>query len=1464
MIKKKNTFRKFASFLLAILMILPFMPIKEVRANEYIKSEPPLEAKKVVWSKQNQIKATMTWDPKERWDGSGRAAKFYAFKGQLINTNWIYDENGDSYFCIEPGVTLSTTQSYYRAGEYDGKMAEEIKLAVAFLYNMDFVDGQWILKDKPSFNAEIQLNSVIWALLGRARSNAEWMRNNVVAEITKRINQQMSGSYANPEHFAGEVKIYRYETKDRKAQTILGYSFKLEEKETKSSFSLKKESTNPDYVSGNPNYSLAGAEYGIYESQNNAMNDKNRLGTFTSDLNGDTNTLELQKGTYYIKETKSPKGYELDPKPYKVELSGEGQTFTVKDKPKTDPLSLMLKKTDVNGVGLADAEFEVKYYEELTSDVSGVTPKYTWKFKTDEDGRLSFDDKYKIGGDEIPKDESGNPAGYIGTYTLQETKAPSGYVLDDTLHIRQLKEEGGASVLTFNAPTQPNESQKMRFTLQKEDLVNKIAHTEGSLEKAIYDVIVVESVDKDLKKGDVVKTVETDKDGKVLVDELELGIYDVVEKTPSKGYSLNPVAVRVEGREDNSGNEYTSNVVQTKTNSKALLDLLNEKIEDLNTLNRINANGEDYRRFDKVNEREINLEKKDNPTVYTNELAQYGRISLTKHADGEKGEEDSTQSGERRPEANITFDVYNLKNEKVDSFTTDSFGRATSKYLEQGRYRVSQVTKAPGLINVEDFYVDIEGDFKEYQYNLENYQNLKYLQIVKIDEETGKEILQKGVAFKLLDENKEEIHQDIHYPETKALTEFVTNEKGMVQLPNKIKPGIYYIREIKAPKGYFLDPNGEDLKIEIKDDNTKISIKKVENTPQKGELILEKKANILKATTEENGVTNLVFEEGSLANTKWHLIANEDIMSFDGQTKLHSKGDLVKEIVTNDKEKIVTKDIALGKYILKEVEVNSKYVLDQKEYEIEFTPQESSVKVDSKTERKFNERKEVEFEIVKEFEDSKHFSFNPKAEFGLFLKEDYTENGITIKKDSLIQKMTIEAQDIKENEESLSRVVKGSFKNIPIDGKFYVKELNVDDNYILDERNHDLSFDFANTQSKDHNKVSTKIENKLKKVGLSILKVEMGTIGEDQIPVAGAKYRLVAVDEAKGETTVGEYVTDKDGRFEINDLARGKYYLVEVESPKGYFLNGKKYEFDLTDKEHEEVVEATTENEKIPEIKTTAKDNKTGEKEINPIKEVEIIDIVKYKDLIVGKEYEMIGHLMDKETNKPILDKDGNMIKSSLKFIPQTRDGEVSLVFKLDGSLLRGKEIVAFETLYREGRKVAIHHDINDEGQTVKITDPKGKTYAKWENGEKEVEEGKTYKLVDTFKYENLIPGREHKLIAWVVFKDNGKAMTERKEITFTPDTSNGSVDVEFEIDTNKLGGRELVVFEELYDMERNLLVDHKDINDKDQTVKVIKRPETPKNPRTGDLGMLLPTTLLSLSSIILLFFRRKQRQLSK
>ena len=1470
MINKQEKLKRLISFLLAILFLFPFIPIKGVRANEFT-GEPPLEANGLSWSSPTKIESVYTWDPKERWDGSHRPGVFYGRKGATTTSMaWITDNKGNSYFCIEPGVSLSTKHTYYRAGEYDGKMAEEIKLAFAFMHNMKYVDGEWLPKDEPSFKSQLQLNSLIWDMLGRTETKTQWLKNNVIDKVYDKIKQQINGTYEHPEHFAGDVKIYRYETKDRKAQTILGYSFKPAEEEEdvviKSALSLKKESSTPELIQGNQNYTLDGAEYGIYESQNNAISDNDRLGTFVSDSNGNTNSIELSQGVYYIKEIKAPKGYELDTEIYEIDLKEPNQTFIVKDKPKTDPLSLMLKKTDNNGVGLAGAEFEVKYYQEIVSDVAGLTPTYTWVFKTNEEGILSFDEKYRTLGDNIPKDEVGNPAGTIGTYTIQETKAPKGYVLDDSLHIRQLKEESAISnALLFNAPSQKNESQKMRFTLQKEDLVNKAAHTEGSLEKAIYDVIVVESANKDLKAGDLVKTVETDKDGKILIDELELGTYDIVEKTPSKGYSLNPVAVRVKGQGDDSGAVYTSNVVQIKTNGKALVDLLNEKIEDLNTLNRINANGEEYRIFDKLSERQVNLEKKDNPKVYTNELAEYGRISLTKHADGEKGEEEATQSGKRRSEANIIFDVFNSKNEKVDSFTTDIFGRATSKYLEQGRYRVSQVTKAPGLINVEDFYVDIEGGFKEYQYNLENYQNLKYLQIVKIDEETGKEILQKDVSFKLLDENKKEIHQEINYPESEILTEFKTSEKGIVQLPNKIKPGIYYIREIKAPEGYYLDPNGEDIKVEIKDDNTKVIIQQVKNTPQKGGLILEKKANILKTTREENGITKLVFEEAYLSDTKWYLIANEDIMSFDGQTKIHSKGDLVQEIITNGKNNVVIEDLALGKYILKEVKVNSKYVLDTKEYEIEFTPQESSIKVDSKTERKFNERKTIEFEIVKEFEDSKHFTFNPKAEFGLFLKEDYTENGVTIKKDTLLQKMTLESQDIKEDKNSVSRTVTGSFKNIEIDGSFYVKELNVDDNYILDETNHDLSFDFSGTNTKNQNKVSTKIENKLKKVALSILKVEMGTIGEDQIPVAGAKYRLVAVDEAKGETTVGEYITDQDGRFEVKNLARGRYYLVEIQSPRGYFLNDERIDFDLRHKDHGEVIEARTENEKIPEIKTSAKDNKTANKEIDPTNKVEIVDNVKYKDLIVGKEYDLVGHLMDKETNKAIFDKDGKMVKSSLKFTPESRDGEVNLLFEIDASLLRGKEIVVFETLYREGRQVAIHHDINDQAQTVKITDPKGKTFAEWENKTKEVEEGQIYKLIDTFRYEDLIVGKEYKLIAYVVFRENGEILSEKKDLTFTPESKNGSIKVEFEIDTSKLGGKELVVFEELYDLEGNLLVDHKDINDDDQTVKVNNKPalevdrEIEKdNPKTGDFKIIANINAIVLAIAFMFLFDKK------
>lgn len=1227
---------------------------------------------------------------------------------------------------------------------------------------------------------------------------------------------------------------------------------------------LKKESTQPTYVQNNPNYSLQGAEYGLYASEVNAELNRNKLGTFITNANGETNTLEVPQGTYYVRETKAPKGYKINSKPERVEVKNQTNTFTVRDEPKTDPLSLMLKKTDENGKGLNDAIFEVKYYQEVTEKVEGLTPKYTWQFKTTSipdvgDGIIKFHDQNKVSGDPLPKDENGSFVGYIGTYTFKEIKAPEGYILDDTLQIRNLTENGADNVLVYNVPTKENKEQLMKFTIKKEDVITTNGQGSGTLEGAKYNVVLIESKYTDTPVNTVVREVTTDENGIAYVDNLPLGTYDIVEVENSYGYQVNEVAVRVQGLEDDLGGEYTTKVIQTSTNSKILIDLINSKIDELNTINKANANGEEYREIPHFEEKEFNQVISDNPTIITNELVEMGRITIQKHLDGQNGVENSQNSGDREKESGIKFNILNQNGEIVDEITTDKNGRATSLWLPLGTYTIKQVTKVEGVQNVTDFEVTIEGKFTEYVYTLENYTNLKYLQIVKIDKETGEKIPQKGIAFELYDANKKLVTQKLTYPETVELKQFETNEKGMVQLPESIKVGTYYIREVKAPEGYYLDPNGEDIEIQINDDDiTEVSIHVVENEPQKGKLVLNKTANQLIGTSVENGITKLIYEKGNLENTVWEIRAKEDIYSFDKVTLLFNQGDLVDTITTTKNGNDESIEMPLGKYTLQEISTGDKFVLDNNVYDIEFTPQTSEIRVDSQTVEKFNNRKQVEFTFDKVFEDSKYFTYEKSATFGLYLLDDYVENNVIIPKDSLIQTIEVNVTNNEINE-TLEKTVKGVFKDVEIDGRFYIKEIKTNDHYIIDNNIYPVEVTFDKDSDEITKIESATITNKLVEVKLELIKIETGSRNLDNNEakyVPNAIYQLVAVDEIKGETIMGRFVTDKYGKLVIKGLTQGKYYLEEIQAPDGYIINKNKTIFEVKD---DNDVKLELENEKRPEIKTKAKDKATGLQEVDPLKQVTIVDTVTYKDLIVGKEYTIKGYLMDKATNKEILNEKGERISSEVTFTAKERNGSIDLEFTINASQLRGKTIVVFESLYKDGIELTTHKDINDKDQSIEVRNPKIGTTATFENGKKEIVSNGKVKLFDKVEYKDLIVGKEYKLVGYVVLKENGKRITEFVELIFTPKEKNGFVEMEFEIDSDSFAGKELVVFEELYDLEGNLIAEHKDINDEGQTVKITEKPKTPKNPQTGDNG-IIQYFYLTVISILVLFVSKKRK----
>ena len=122
---------------------------------------------------------------------------------------------------------------------------------------------------------------------------------------------------------------------------------------------------------------------------------------------------------------------------------------------------------------------------------------------------------------------------------------------------------------------------------------------------------------------------------------------------------------------------------------------------------------------------------------------------------------------------------------------------------------------------------------------------------------------------------------------------------------------------------------------------------------------------------------------------------------------------------------------------------------------------------------------------------------------------------------------------------------------------------------------------------------------------------------------------------------------------------------------------------------------------KIPELGTTATID--GKKEFTANGDITIDDVVSYKHLTAGKEYTIKGVLMDKSTGKQFL-VDGKEVCSEVTFTPETADGEVTVSFTFDGSVItKETEIVAFETLYREGTEIAVHADIEDKDQTVTI-----------------------------------------------------------------------------------------------------------------------------------------------------------------
>lgn len=263
---------------------------------------------------------------------------------------------------------------------------------------------------------------------------------------------------------------------------------------------------------------------------------------------------------------------------------------------------------------------------------------------------------------------------------------------------------------------------------------------------------------------------------------------------------------------------------------------------------------------------------------------------------------------------------------------------------------------------------------------------------------------------------------------------------------------------------------------------------------------------------------------------------------------------------------------------------------------------------------------------------------------------------------------------------------------------------------------------------------------------------------------------------------------------------------------------------DLTDKDQ-------TVN--VPKIGTSLLNNATGIHLAAKSTSITLVDTVDYENLLPGT-YTMKGTLYDAKTGNPLKKADGSEITASKTFTvtTSTASGTVDIEFTFDSTIYEGAiTTVAYEKLFSGNTEIANHEDISDVEQTVYIPDIKTTFYDRNLADDKDTAtNAKSVTLVDTVKYENLIPNKEYTLTAEIMIKGttptalkdkNGNAVVATK--TFKPSTANGEVDVVFNnVDTTLCEGQTLVCYETLkYD--NVTLVIHADINDNDQTVKVPK-----------------------------------------
>ena len=628
--------------------------------------------------------------------------------------------------------------------------------------------------------------------------------------------------------------------------------------------------------------------------------------------------------------------------------------------------------------------------------------------------------------------------------------------------------------------------------------------------------------------------------------------------------------------------------------------------------------------------------------------------------------------------------------------------------------------------------------------------------------------------------------------------------------------------------------------------------------PQKGIIRISKRGEIFFSAVETDGVYSLVFADKNLAGATYEITAAEDIITPDGSLR-YAKDTVVDTLTTDENGTAESKALYLGKYTVRETKAPYGMVLNGTPKTAELTYAGETVEVTETAAEFYNERQKAALSLAKILGRDEIFGIGNNGEicsvqFGLYAAEDlFAADGSFVPKDGLL-----EIANCDENGNITFKT------DIPVGAKLYVKEIATDNHYILSDEKYPVTFEYA---GQDTALVEIKanggenIKNDILYGSVKGLKINR----ENEKSIIGAKFGLFRSDETEftAENALLIAESGEDGIFLFENISYGNWLIKELQPADGYLANDEIYPVRIG--ENGQTIGITVVNDRIPEIKTNAAVD--GEKEICATEVFTLTDTVSYSHLIPGKEYVLKGALMDKNTGKAFTE-NGEAVTAKTVFTPETPNGTVTVPFTFDSRLIKeNTSLVVFETLYKDSKELAVHADIEDENQTVKVTVPEIGTKATVD-GKKEVTASGRVKIEDIVSYKNLTPGKEYAVKGVLMNKATGEPLlADGKEIrssfTFKPDKPDGKINITFVFDASGLEtATEIVVFETLY-RDGTEIAANADLKDEGQTVKIT--PPTPDNPQTGDnsnLGFWIGLGAVALGGLVaVIIIRVKSRK---